>query len=94
VAIQREKELKGWARAKKIALIQAANPTWEDLSESWYSHLAEERAPRKADPSLRLPHVVKPRGAPSRYVLDDTEASNKEAAHSGGFFIAHLDRWF
>jgi putative endonuclease len=33
-AIQREKELKGWARAKKIALIQAANPTWEDLSES------------------------------------------------------------
>jgi len=21
-------------------------------------------------------------------------ASNKEAAHSGGFFIAHLDRWF
>jgi hypothetical protein len=24
------------------------------------------------DRSLRLPHVVKPRGAPSRYVLDDT----------------------
>jgi putative endonuclease len=62
VAIQREKELKGWARAKKIALIQAANPTWEDLSESWYPQLAEERAPRKADPSLRLPHERCSRG--------------------------------
>jgi putative endonuclease len=32
-SIQREKELKGWTRAKKIALIQSTNPTWEDLSE-------------------------------------------------------------
>ena len=36
-AIQREKELKGWTRAKKIALIQSSNPTWEDLSEEWYA---------------------------------------------------------
>jgi putative endonuclease len=35
-AIQREKELKGWIRDKKVALVEAANPTWEDLSESWY----------------------------------------------------------
>src|SRR5580704_3416702 len=40
-AIQREKELKGWVRAKKIALIEAANPTWEDLSEPWYPHLSQ-----------------------------------------------------
>jgi putative endonuclease len=38
-AIQREKELKGWLRAKKTALIQANNPTWEDLSAPWYPHL-------------------------------------------------------
>jgi putative endonuclease len=38
-AIQREKQLKGWSRAKRIALIEAANPTWEDLSAQWYSHL-------------------------------------------------------
>ena len=31
-AIAREKELKGWRRARKIALIEAANPTWVDLS--------------------------------------------------------------
>jgi putative endonuclease len=36
-AIQREKELKGWTRAKKVALVEATNPTWEDLSAPWYS---------------------------------------------------------
>ena len=35
-AIQREKQIKGWLRKKKIALIEAANPEWEDLSEGWY----------------------------------------------------------
>jgi len=31
-AIGREKQLKGWRRAKKLALIEAENPRWEDLS--------------------------------------------------------------
>jgi putative endonuclease len=30
-AIAREKQLKGWTRAKKIALIEKMNPVWEDL---------------------------------------------------------------
>jgi putative endonuclease len=30
-AIAREKQLKGWSRAKKIALIEKMNPGWEDL---------------------------------------------------------------
>jgi putative endonuclease len=30
-AIAREKELKHWTRAQKIALIEASNPTWEEL---------------------------------------------------------------
>lgn len=34
-AIGREKQLKGWTRAKKIALIESMNPSWKDLSESW-----------------------------------------------------------
>ncbi len=34
-AITREKEIKGWLRAKKIALIEADNPEWDDLSETW-----------------------------------------------------------
>jgi len=35
-AIAREKELKGWLRAKKIALIESINPSWTDLSRNWY----------------------------------------------------------
>jgi putative endonuclease len=35
-AIAREKELKGWRRSKKIALIESMNPTWTDLSRNWY----------------------------------------------------------
>jgi putative endonuclease len=35
-AIAREKQLKGWTRAKKIALIEKENTTWNDLSEGWY----------------------------------------------------------
>ena len=34
-AIAREKELKDWNRARKIALIESVNPTWRDLSEDW-----------------------------------------------------------
>ncbi len=34
-AIAREKEIKGWDRRKRIALIEQANPTWEDLSLEW-----------------------------------------------------------
>ena len=32
-AITREKQLKGGSRAKKLALIEAMNPDWEDLFE-------------------------------------------------------------
>jgi putative endonuclease len=35
-AINREKQLKGRTRAKKIALIETQNPKWEDLSQRWY----------------------------------------------------------
>jgi putative endonuclease len=31
-AIAREKQLKGWRRAKKVALIERENPQWRDLS--------------------------------------------------------------
>lgn len=35
-AIGREKEIKGWLRVRKIALIVDANPAWKDLSVGWY----------------------------------------------------------
>jgi putative endonuclease len=47
-AIVREKQIKGLDRAKRIALIEARNPAWQDYAESRLPRLA-----RKADPSLR-----------------------------------------
>ena len=43
-AIEREKQIKGWLRRKKIALIESVNPTWEDLAAHWFAD---------GDPSLR-----------------------------------------
>jgi len=34
-SISREKQIKGWLRKKKIALIEMMNPEWNDLSEGW-----------------------------------------------------------
>ena len=49
-AIEREKQLKGWLRAKKIALIESENPSWADLSRDWFGDLPR----RKAVPSRDL----------------------------------------
>src|SRR5438874_11234762 len=56
-AIAREKQIKGWRLAKKIALIEGMNPKWGDLSRGWENceHL---------DPSTRHPAPVKARGDP------------------------------
>jgi len=50
-AIEREKQIKGWLRLKKIALIESNNSAWEDLSEAWYK--ADSKSKSKADSSLR-----------------------------------------
>lgn len=34
-AIAREKELKGWLRCKKVALIMSRNPGWRDIAMRW-----------------------------------------------------------
>jgi putative endonuclease len=36
-AIGREKQIKGWSRAKKIALVEAKNPKWKDMAEGYFS---------------------------------------------------------
>ena len=35
-AIAREKQIKGWLRSKKLALIDSLNAEWRDLSEGWF----------------------------------------------------------
>ena len=39
-AIAMEKKIKGWVRAKKVALIEELNPQWQDLSLDWYTEEA------------------------------------------------------
>ena len=34
-AICREKQIKGWKRSKKIALVESENPEWKDLASDW-----------------------------------------------------------
>lgn len=34
-AIRREKAIKTWTRARRVALIQSQNPTWKDLARDW-----------------------------------------------------------
>ena len=48
-AIQREKEIKGWLRSKKIALIDSVNPVWKDLSEDWFeeAHGSNSKSPKE-----------------------------------------------
>jgi putative endonuclease len=34
-AIAREKQIKGWLRARKVELIKSVNPEWKDLAAEW-----------------------------------------------------------
>ena len=47
-AIERETEIKGWSREKKIQLIELTNAGWLDLSEGWF-----ETQPQKSVPQIR-----------------------------------------
>ena len=47
-AIEREKQVKGWLRRKKVALIESMNPYWEDLAKEWYEELSTAPDPSAA----------------------------------------------
>ena len=47
-AIAREKEIKGWRRSKKNALVETLNPLWTDLSVELFGRLRGP-SPRSAD---------------------------------------------
>lgn len=48
-AIEREKVLKGWLRAKKVVLIESVNPNWDDLSAGWFGPAARFKLPAPSD---------------------------------------------
>jgi putative endonuclease len=47
-ALEREKQIKRWARAKKIELIERTNPSWADLSETWRVETADPSTPLRS----------------------------------------------
>jgi putative endonuclease len=62
-AIAREKQLKGWNRAKKEALIATLNPGWEDLAPALFG---EESLVVRRGPSTSL-----------RFAQDDREGGGR-----------------
>jgi putative endonuclease len=57
-AINREKEIKGWRRSKKILLVESMNPHWDDLAENWmhvYKPEATREQPRRASAPRQIP---------------------------------------
>ena len=54
VAVQRERQLKGWLRNRKVALVERHNPDWRDLAADG-PELRDipTLPPRTQDPSLR-----------------------------------------
>ncbi len=40
-AIKRERQIKGWRREKKVALIESINPGWKDRAQEWFADLQE-----------------------------------------------------
>jgi putative endonuclease len=42
-AIAREKQIKGWLRARKVELIKSVNPEWKDLAADWMKKLRSVR---------------------------------------------------
>jgi putative endonuclease len=50
-AIAREKQIKGWLRARKVSLIESANPEWRDLSEAWLDAPVPSAAQNTTGPS-------------------------------------------
>jgi putative endonuclease len=47
-AIEREKQIKAWTRAKRVALIESLNPKWDDLSRDWDQAQSLRFVPRTA----------------------------------------------
>jgi putative endonuclease len=56
-AIAREKQIKGWLRVKKVALVESVNPDWKDLAPEWI---------KKVQPRNRAPSGGRPLTVPLR----------------------------
>ena len=72
-AIAREKQLKGWIRAKKIALIEKMNPAWVDLSEGWY--VVDPSKDDRAAKTTAGPSTAQAAKSAARFAQDDSSVA-------------------
>lgn len=54
----RERQLKGWTRARKVALIESVNPRWQDFAENWELPMALPSEPI-AEIEARLSRITR-----------------------------------
>lgn len=85
-AIAREQKLKHFTRAEKLALIEAANPKWDDLASDWGKEVLPPRFGRRKDNieqdfgtylAMGIGHTVSNRKGCRVLQLSSTDATNR-----------------
>jgi enoyl-CoA hydratase len=79
-AIRREKEIKGWRREKKIALINSTNPKWKDFSAGWSKPYRQWPPPSIVKAARQVLHA--PTDGALGMTGDETMAAHEEVTAS------------
>ena len=74
-AIAREKQIKGWTRAKKIALIESTNPEWRDLSHGRFD--TPPRLSQAGPPHAATEAWVHPATPPDSFAKKSNSANGR-----------------
>jgi putative endonuclease len=84
-AITREKQIKGWLRAKKIVLIESVNPGWRDLSLDFLDirptvspHVVKEQERNRRDSSLSEANAGVRSNTHEQSKLDDRQGAQND----------------
>ena len=86
-AINREKQIKGLDRTKRVALIESMNPTWEDLSLEWGQPIELLHAGRANE--KQIPRGLKPARDDNSEMVAIKARSTRELAGVSAFRL-HL----
>ena len=71
-ALMREKQIKGWTRARKIALIESANPEWKDLSQDLMDYAS--KSVNSSKPIIKRGVPIKRNRYPKRQLVNNEKA--------------------